>query len=133
MIPGMNLLATALTVIAPQTVQWFQFDHVTTGPTGLDTATYYGPVTLTRGSVQPVDRSRYSELGLDWQKSYVEWFVTPQDPLPITRNPDGNGDAMEWNGRRFAVIGDSPWFALDKWTALLCVDIGPATGNITNA
>lgn len=133
MIPGSNLLNLALTVIGSQTVSWFQFKSNTIGPTGLNTVTYNAAVTVTRGSVQPVDRSRYEQWGLDRQKSYVTWFVPNVAPLPITRNPDGNGDVIEWNGRRYQVVGDTPWSAIDQWTRLLCVDIGPATGNTTNA
>jgi hypothetical protein len=133
MIPGSNLLAMALGVIGSQTVQWFQYDHVDTGPTGLDIVTYKAPVPVAQGSVQAVDRSRYTQYGLDWQKSYVTWFVPNVTALSITRNPDTDGDVIEWAGRRYQVVGDTPWSVQDHWTRLLCIDIGPATGAMTNA
>lgn len=133
MIPGSNLLALALTVIAPQSVQWFAYTGSAIGPTGLNLATYAAPVTLKRTSVQPVNRNRYEAYGLDWNKSYITIYATDGQPLPVQHNPDGDGDVIEWNGRRYQVVGDTPWSALDHWTGLLCVDIGPATGSTTNA
>lgn len=133
MIPGSNLLNLALTVIGSQSVQWFRYQSSVTGTTGLNLVTYAAPVTVTRGSVQPVDRARYEAYGLDWQKSYVTWFVPNNFPQPITRNPNGDGDVIEWNARRYQVVGDTPWSAIDQWTRVLCVDIGPATGATTNA
>lgn len=132
-IPGSNILALALTVIGSQTVKWFQYASMAPGPTGLVTVTYNAPVTVTKGSVQPVDRARYDAWGLDWQKSYVTWFVPNENVMPITRNPNSNGDVIEWGGRRYQAIGDTPWGAIDQWTRILCIDIGPATGATTNA
>lgn len=142
-IPGSNLLATALTVIASQPVNWFQFASVVTGPTGADTSSYASPQTK-RGSVQPVPRNRYEALQLDWQKSYITWYVPNVDAMSIMRNPDGNGDVIEWpvnndgsliagKSRRYQLIGDNPWTNIDNWTAVIGVDIGPATGATNNA
>jgi hypothetical protein len=144
MIPGSNILKLALTVIGSQNVNWFQFASVTTGPTGLDVTTYSAPQTVTLGSVQPIDRARYEALGLDLQKSYVNWFVPNVNALSVTRNPDGNGDVIEWPvtkqgalisgvSRRYQLVGDTPWTQQDNWTRVLGVDVGPATGNTTNA
>jgi len=132
-IPGSNLLALALTVIASTPVQYFQFQSTATGPTGLETATYAAPVTIPKGSVQPVDRSRYSAYGLDWEKSYVAWFVPKLAASSITRNPDNSGDVIECNGRRYQLMSGTNWYNIDGWMSLLGIDIGPATGNTTNA
>lgn len=144
MIPGSNLLKTALSVIGSQTVNWLKYQSIATGPTGLDTITYAAAQTITLGSVQPVPRSRYEAYGLDWQKSYVTWFVPDATPGPIKRNPDGSGDVIEWpvnrdgtliagKSRRYQLVGDTPWSNIDNWTYVLGVDIGPATGATTNA
>lgn len=143
MIPGSNLLSLALTVIASQPVNWLQFASQAPGPTGLNVVTYSAPQTVTIGNVQPVDRARYDQLGLDRQKSYVTWFVPKINAQPIRSNPDGSGDVIEWpankdgtlvaGARRYQIVGDTPWTAIDNWTRVLGVDIGPATGNTTNA
>ena len=143
MIPGSNLLSLALTVIASQPVNWFQFASQSDGPTGLNTVIYAAAQTVKIGSVQPVDRSRYEQLGLDRQKSYVTWFVPNANAQSIRSNPDGSGDVIEWpvnnagvplsGARRYQIVGDTPWTAVDGWTRVLGVDIGPATGALTNA
>lgn len=144
MIPGSNLLKTALSVIGSQTVNWFQYLSQVSGPTGLNTVTYAAVQTITLGSVQPVPRSRYEAYGLDWQKSYVTWFVPDATPEPIKRNPDGSGDVIEWpvnrdgtliagKSRRYQLVGDTSWSNIDNWTYVLGIDIGPATGATTNA
>jgi hypothetical protein len=133
MVPGSNILALALTVIGSTPVQYFQFLSDEPGPTGLSTATYAAPVTVLKGSVQPVDRARYTQYGLNYEKSYVAWFVPNVAASSITRNPDNDGDVIEANGRRYQLMSGTNWFSIDKWLSLLGVDIGPATGNVTNA
>lgn len=133
LVPGSNLLNLALSVIGSSTVEWFKFVSQAPGPTGKNVVTYAAGVTVTKGSVQPVDRARYTAYGLDFQKSYVTWFVPNVDASSITRNPDNSGDVIEFNGRRYQCVGDTPWKAIDSWTRVLCVDIGPATGATTNA
>lgn len=133
MIPGSNILKQALTVIGSATVNYFAYAGKTTGPSGLVTTSYAAPVTVKKGSLQIVPRSRYSEYGLDWAKSYVTWFVPDINATSISRNPDDTGDVIEWKGRRYQLIGDTPWFNVDGWNEVLCVDIGPATGATTNA
>jgi hypothetical protein len=142
-VPGSNLLAMALTVIASQPCNYLQWLSQATGPTGLSTSTYAAPVTVLKGSVQAVDRSRYEQLGLDRQKSYVTWYVPNVVVQSIRANPDGNGDVIEFpvdktgallpGARRYQIISDTPWNVQDKWVRVLGVDIGPATGATTNA
>jgi hypothetical protein len=144
MIPGSNILKLALSVIGSQTVNWFEFESSAPGPTGLQLATYAVPQTVTLGSVQPVPRSRYEAYGLDRQRSYVTWFVPNVNAQSITRDPDANGDVIEWpvnkdgslisgTSRRYQLVGDTPWTSIDSWTYVLGIDIGPATGATTNA
>lgn len=144
MIPGSNILSTALRVIASQYVNWYKYTANTIGATGLVTSSYASSQTVLRGSVQPVPRNRYEALNLDWQKSYITWYVPDINASSITRNPNGNGDIIEWpvnrNGslisgksRRYQLIADTPWTLVDDWTAVIGVDIGPATGATTNA
>lgn len=132
-VPGSNLLKTALSVIGSTSVNWFAYAGETTGPTGLVTSSYAAPVTINKGSVQPVPRDRYEQMGLDWAKSYVTWYVPNFNAQSIRRDPNGNGDVIETGGRRYQCIGDNPWFGIDGWNGVVCADIGPATGATTNA
>jgi hypothetical protein len=133
LVPGSNLLAMALTVIGSTPVDYFAFQSAETGPTGLDLTTYADKVTISTGSVQAVDKSRYTELGLDWAKTYRVWYVPELDAQSISRDPDDNGDVFETLGRRHQAVGGTDWFGIDGWLSIIGVDIGPATGATTNA
>jgi hypothetical protein len=143
MVPGSNLLTLALTVIGSTPVRYFGYQSVENGETGLDTVTYADPVTYVRGSVQPVDRNRYEALGLDWEKSYIVWYVPNLAGTTLSRNPDNSGDVVEAPvnrdgslipgvSRRYQLLQGNNWFNADKWMSLVGVDIGPATGSTTN-
>lgn len=142
-VPGSNLLAQALTVIASSPVNFLQWQGETIGPTGLSTSTYAAPRTILKGSVQAVDLSRYEQLGLDRQKSYITWYVPNVVVQSIRANPDSNGDVIEWpvdktgallsGARRYQIISDTPWNTQDSWVRVLGVDIGPANGATNNA
>lgn len=143
-VPGSNILKLALSVIGSQNVNWFQFASQNIGPTGLNTVTYNAAQLLTLCSVQPVPRDRYSTYGLDWEKAYVSWFVPSINAQALTRNPDGSGDVIETPvtatgalisgvSRRYQLVGSTPWSNQDGWTNVIGLDIGPATGNLTNA
>lgn len=124
MIPGSNLLAQALTVIAPtQCLHW-----ATTGRTlnsiGQWVATYAAPATIW-ASVQSVPRKVYRELGLDFQKSYVQFYSVT---LITDLTRDTAGDLLEWNGRRYQLESKNDWKAIDGWAGVVGVDIGEATG-----
>jgi hypothetical protein len=123
MIPGSNLLAQALTMIASQAVTYYADAGRATSATGRDVTAFAPGVTINLGSVQAVPRTRYEAMGLDYSKSYVTWFV-PRSVLGVAR--DRSGDQFEWNGRRYDVESVTPWFAQDGWDEILGIDIGPA-------
>lgn len=132
-VPGSNLLSLALTVIGSSTVVYFKYSGKSQNAIGEDVSTYLPGETVSKGSMQPVPRNRYEMYGLDWSKSYWTWFVPNVFASTITRNPDGDGDIVEYNGRRYQIISDTPWSSVDSWTYVTCCDIGPATGALTNA
>ena len=75
------------------------------------------------GSIQATARSVYQEYGLDFQKQYVTVFVSA-DLIDISRST--SGDQIEWNGRRWQLISDMPWFPIDGWLSVLAVEVAPA-------
>ena len=79
-VPGSNLLAAALTVICPQEFSYFKYQGKTINAIGLDEHNYDPPITL-HGSVQSVDNDVYPDRGLDFQRKYIEIFVS-QDINP---------------------------------------------------
>lgn len=130
MIPGINLLGCALQLIASEAVQYFADAGRTKQPNGVFLTSYAAPVTIEGGSVQAVDRAKYSAMGLDFQKTYVTWFVPNQEIVTVQRAK--SGDVIEWNGGRYQLNGGIDWTGQDSWGAAVCVLIGPATGATNN-
>lgn len=129
-VPGSNLLLDAMTVLGSTAVLYYAFASTTPNSVGVDVTTYSAAVSINGGSVQAVPRSVYKANGLDFAKRYVEWIV-PANILDWAR--DMSGDVIEVFGRRFQLPGNEAWYSIDGWDAVMCIDIGPATGNLTNA
>lgn len=121
MIPGSNLLALALTVIAPQGVQFYQATGRAKNAVGQFVTAYAAPVTIP-GSFQPVDVKLLQKYGLDMDKDYATFYATGGFETP-TRNE--SGDQFAYGGRRWQAIGKVPWVTQDGWTSILMVDVGP--------
>lgn len=120
MIPGANILGMALSVIAPQTVQYRRYLSRATNAAGLDVSAYADPVPV-RGSIQPVPRSRYEVMGLDFAKTY--WTLrAPLAALGVAR--DASGDQVIYDGKLLQVESATDWHDLDGWSEALCVEIG---------
>lgn len=118
-VPGSNLLRQALSVIASQCFQYFAFTGRTTNDIGQDVAQYATPTTL-RGSVQPVPRSMYQTYGLDFQQNYLNVYVS-RSLLDIAR--DVSGDQIAFQGKRYQCVSKTPWYGIDGWDAILCVEV----------
>lgn len=122
MIPGSNLLAQALTVITPTQCLLFAQTGRALNSVGQWVSTYADAVTIW-ASVQAVPRSVYKMMGLDWQKSYVQFYSVS---LIEDLARDRSGDLMEWNGRRYEIESKNDWQPIDGWAGIVGVDIGPA-------
>lgn len=125
MIPGSNLLAAALTLIASQPVRYYAFSARTTNAAGQFVPGFAPGVTITKGSVQAVPLDRYEQLGLDRKKVYAAWYA----PVHATGvSPARSGDEFEFGGGRYQIVGETDWFVQDGWVGVIGVKIGPATG-----
>lgn len=130
-VPGSNLLGLALSLLGNQSVLFY---HETSRKKnqGGQWLCYYAPfIEFDEGSVQPVDKRYYKAMSLDLQKSYVAWFVPDVDAVNLARKT--NGSVFEFNNRRYQMVGQTDWFNQDHWSVFLGVDIGLATGKLTNA
>ena len=125
MIPGQNLLQTALRVLGQQAFDYYAFQSRTPNEIGQDVTTYANPVTL-RGSVQAVPRNVYQQYGLDFQRTYINIYVS-QAILDVQR--DVSGDLINFNNNSYQCISVTPWNAIDGWNAVLCVQIPYAQPN----
>lgn len=124
MIPSSNLLVTALSVIAQQTVVLQRFVSRSTDEYGLDVATYDEPVSI-MGSMQPIARSLYDQYGLDLSKNYYN-FYTKYYVSDVRR--DTSGDLITFSGKLYQVLSALDWAAVDGWRGLLLVEIGDGEG-----
>lgn len=124
MIPGSNLLNMAMGLIAPQTVKYFQaLPRGAANSIGVLPSTFAAGVDVATGSLQPVPKALFQQLGLDYKKTYVTWYVQ-RSVIGLER--DSSGDEIEWNGNRYKCQDENDWFGQDGWLAMLCVMIGPA-------
>jgi E217 collar protein gp28 len=117
MIPGANLLKTAMRAIATQPVDYYQFTGRTLNDIGMEVPTYADPVSID-GSFQPVNRNLYEQYGLDFNKYYAN-FYTLSDLLDVTR--DVSGDQIVFNGKRYQCEANNDWFQIDGWKGVLVV------------
>lgn len=124
MIPGSNLLRSALRLLGNQTVAHLPWTGRTTSPTGRDVSTYGAGVVYTEGSVQAVPRERYADMGLDYTKKYVTWFV-PAVIRGVER--DRSPDRFSYNGFLYEVVDVTAWNAQDGWNEVLGVELFPAS------
>lgn len=127
-VPGSNLLGMALNLIRPQTVDFYEDIGRIKSPDGEYVTQLANKLTIDRCSVQAVDRDKYHDLGLSASRSYFVWYVM-RDVKGVERGK--SGDVVEFQGRRYQISSDRPWFGMDGWDGSLMCDIGPATGKTT--
>lgn len=125
MIPGMNLLESAMACIAAQPDVMYA---PTTGRTLNDVGQYvtsYADPRKVNASVQAVSRQTYVELGLDMQRNYYNVFST-ENATDLQRG--SSGDRFIWNNRILQCESETDWYLQDGWTEILVVDVGPYRG-----
>jgi len=118
-IPGANLLSIAARVIAMQTLQHRAFVSRTENAAGDTVSTFAAPVDI-QGSVQPINKRLYQELGLNLTKNYVMLY-TSANVSPTTR--DREGDLVSFNGKTWQCESDENWAKFDGFTKMLCVEV----------
>lgn len=125
--PGSNLLKSAFKLIAKQKVGWLKWLGREVNSIGNDVDKYAARKDL-MGSFQPVPRSRYEMLGLDFSKSYATFYSTT-DIGCIEQGR--SGDIILFAGRQWKCEAPNDWYAVDGWTGVLMIDIGPEQKDAT--
>lgn len=117
-VPGDNLLAQALTLIGGQTVGYVACTGRTVTAAGQYVPAYADPVPK-MGSFQPVPRSYYNQLGLDFTKQYCNWY----DPSSVVRDVarDRAPDRINFGGAVWEALSSNEWTAVDGWQGTLFV------------
>lgn len=120
-VPGSNLLARALTAIAPQAVTYRAYQGKTTRADGVQATTYAAPVTL-YGSWQAVTSADKAAYGLVLSSDYATFYAST---LMQNTVRDEGPDVFTYAGRRWSVVARTGWFVMDGWDSVLVIDIGP--------
>lgn len=119
MIPGSNILNIALTAIGMQQVLYYRFLTRVTNEIGLDESNYDSPIVVS-GSLQPVPRNRYEQLGLDFNRNYFTFYAA-KNIQDLAR--DVSGDRISFNGKVFDCLSANDWYGIDGWLAITIVEI----------
>lgn len=125
MIPGSNLLEDAFEAIDTITIQYLRFAGRSLNPVGQYVASFEPPLPV-EASCQAVQRNTYVELGLDFQKQYVQIYAS----IGVTDlDRDVTGDRFILpDGRVYQCENQLDWFTFDGvvppgWVGVLCVKV----------
>lgn len=119
MIPGFDILGLALMAIQRQEFLYRPFISRSLNGIG-DQIPVYGPLVDVSGSVQPVPRTMYQFMGLDFQKFYMNFFIE-RAVIDIAR--DVSGDQFIFQGKTFQCLSRTAWHNIDGWDQVLCVEV----------
>lgn len=127
-VPGSNLLNRAFQLIAKQSVDYYQDIGRVNNEIGLDVTNYAPPATLT-GSIQAVPLNNYEQLGLDFGRTYVNFYT---NTLLFGVERDVSGDVFVFNGRVYQCRSVTNWKAIDGWNSVLAVETNIGLPEIVN-
>jgi len=119
MIPGGNILDLALSIQGTQEMQYMRYGLRTLAANG-DWVVGFAQAVTVCGSIQPIKRSLYEHMGLDFQKNYHNIFVELN--VGDVRRAAA-GDQFIYNGRTFTVQSNEAWIDMDGWDQCLCVEV----------
>lgn len=120
---GFNLLGVTQSVIGRQDYQWLAWTGRTTNAKGYDIDTYSAPVDRQAG-IYPLSRTSIREMGLDFEKQYIQIFDTELIGL-LSRSR--NADKIIFNGSEWrAMPSSNDWVPSDGWAQVLAVRLGAA-------
>ena len=119
---GFNLLSTVQTVIGKQDYQIRKWVEKVTNAAGYDVDVYEEPETRS-GSIQPIARGSFQNLGLDFSKNYIQIFdVELIDVLSRSEN----ADQIIWQDSVYKAEGNFDWQNSGNWNSVLCVRVSDA-------
>lgn len=123
-IPGANLLGIASRVIRFETLGHRAFVSREPNSAGDFVSTFAASVDI-QGSMQPVNRRLYQELGLNLSKNYATLYTSAT--IKATSR-DREGDLITFAGRTWQCESDQNWAAMDGFTRMLCVEVPAYAG-----
>ena len=118
-IPGANLLSIASRVIRFETLGHRAFVSRSANSAGDFVSTFAESVDI-QGSMQPIERKLYQQLGLNLSKNYATLYTSAA--LKAT-DRDREGDLITFAGKTWQCESDQNWAAMDGFTKMLCVEV----------
>lgn len=118
-IPGINLLNLAFSVIKPTDIPYIKWNSRQLNALKQYIDVYDAAVPL-RASVQAVNRARYVDMGLDFQKDYVKIWASAN---LISLDRDYSGDIFMWNNKQYKLVDNTDWDIQDGWASSLAVRV----------
>ncbi len=116
-IPGANIYNQATQIISKSTYTYYAFLGRVIDDRGIQVSNYAPGVALA-DSIQAVSRSLYEDLGLDWQKVYINIFT---NNALMVLDRDVSGDQIEFNTARYELLSSTDWNPQDGWRQVLAV------------
>lgn len=114
-----NLLESALTLLPTVSFSFRQNLGETVDEFGQKRRTY-GEWIACRGMVQPVPRSAYADLGLDFaEKAINVWGSVPI--LTVGDEEDGGPSQILWNARLWNVNTVTEWNQYNGWVSIVAI------------
>lgn len=120
-IPGANLLSMASRVIRFETIGHRAFVSRVANSAG-DFVSAFAPSVDIQGSMQPLNKKTYQELGLNLSKNYIMLYTSAVITPPVR---DHEGDLLTFGGKTWQCESDQSWSAIDGFTKMLCVEVPP--------
>lgn len=117
MIIGMNLYRMAASVIGKSDYIFFSATSRALDARGIWVDTFAAGVALS-DSIQAIDRSLYTKLGLDLDRYYIQIYT--DNPLLVVER-DTSGDQIEFQSERYQLLSNTDWRPIDKWSGVLAV------------
>ncbi|MBP3514294.1 MAG: hypothetical protein J6J74_07455 [Elusimicrobiaceae bacterium] len=106
-----DLLSQAFNIIPTQEFEYCAFTGKTVNTLGVFVNEYAAPVKYF-GSIQALEQTQYEKLGLNFEREYRTVYASVQmKGLDKQATPD----ILIFEGRRWKVIRNTPWFNIDGW------------------
>lgn len=117
-----NLLAATQSVIGKQSYQIKRWLSKSKNSIGYWVDVYSAPEEML-GSVQPVSRNTFSNLGLDFSKIYIQ--VLDVKLIDVLSRSE-NADQIIFNGGLYKALPGDDWQIQGGWNSVLCVRVSDA-------
>lgn len=112
-----NILEAALSVLPAVSFRYRAFRKSEVDEFG-QKRPEYGEWKVCRGMVQPVNRTAYEDMGLDFSKNYVNaWGSIPLETVSDETSP---GQIL-YNGRLWNITAVNEWNQYNGWTNVTAV------------